>query len=407
MSDNKLKESKVFCMAPWIHIHTSPTGRAMPCCVSKMFITGVGDTTKQSIIEVVNSEGMNKIRLDMLAERPVESCGQCYDHENQGIASFRQSMNHGYGKYYDEVIDDTNSDGTLNDFKMRYFDIRFSNICNMKCRTCGSDYSSQWEQEDKKNRPWLMKSLPKNNRSEFLEEVVSHIDHMDVAYFAGGEPLITEEHYIMLEEMIRRGRTDIRLQYNTNLSNLKFKDKDLLSLWKNFTNGVNISASIDHYGERAEYIRKGTDWTQIENNLKIARELDYISTNINTVVSLYNYVTLDEFYRYLIDHKLYAPKDGTYSLYNMHSPLQLASHVLPPVLKQIGREKILKLRSYMMMQKFNRRVADDLNNVISWVNSKHSWEEQREHFQTFTRSIDQSRNEDFTKVFPELATLMD
>lgn len=407
MSNKQLKESKVFCMVPWVHIHTSPTGRAMPCCVSKMFVTGVGDTTKQSLLEVVNSEGMNQIRLDMMADKSVDTCAQCYDHELQGISSFRQSMNNNYGHLYDEVIDDTNPDGTLNNFKMRYFDIRFSNICNMKCRTCGSDYSSQWEQEDKKYRPWLAKSLPKNNRDSFLQEVLTHIDHMDVAYFAGGEPLITEEHYIMLEEMIKRGRTDIRLQYNTNLSNLKFKDKDLLSLWKNFTNGVAISASIDHYGSRAEYIRKGTDWAQIETNLKMAKSLDYISTHINTVVSLYNYTSLDEFYGYLIEKNLYSPKDQPNSLYNMHSPLQLSSHVLPLEFKQIGREKINQLKTSMVSNGFSTRIINDLENAIKWAESKDAWVEQRDHFKKFTLAIDQSRNEDFTVVFPELAKLMD
>ena len=90
MSNKKLKDSKVFCMLPWIHIHTSPTGRAMPCCISKMFVSGVGDTTKDSLIEIVNSPTMNQIRLDMLSDKPVKSCTQCYDHEDQNISMFRQ-----------------------------------------------------------------------------------------------------------------------------------------------------------------------------------------------------------------------------------------------------------------------------------------------------------------------------
>jgi MoaA/NifB/PqqE/SkfB family radical SAM enzyme len=407
MSNKKLKDSKVFCMLPWIHIHTSPTGRAMPCCISKMFVSGVGDSTKDSLIEIVNSQTMNQIRSDMLSDKPVKFCEQCYDHEDQNISSFRQGMNNDYGRYYDEVINDTNSDGTLNNFKMRYFDIRFSNICNMKCRTCGSDYSSQWEQEDKKHRPVLAKILPKNDREDFLQEVLTHIDHIDVAYFAGGEPLITEQHYIMLEEMIKRGRTNISLRYNTNLSNLKFKDKDLLSLWKKFTNGISIYASLDHYGAKAEYIRKGTDWGQIESNLKIIRSLDYINSNINTVVSLYNYTSINEFYEYLIKKNLYSPKDSIYSLYNMHSPLQLASHVLPFEFKQLGREKIDKLKTYMTNLNFNSNIVNVLSNVIKWTESKDTWIEQKDHFKKFTQEVDQARNEDFTKVFPELSKLMD
>ena len=27
-----LKESKTFCIYPWIHLHAYPTGEAYPCC---------------------------------------------------------------------------------------------------------------------------------------------------------------------------------------------------------------------------------------------------------------------------------------------------------------------------------------------------------------------------------------
>ena len=116
--------------------------------------------------------------------------------------------------------------GYLSNFKMRYFDLRFTNICNFKCRTCNSAFSSQWEFENLKRKLPNARVFDKNNKPEFLKEILDHVPYMETAYFAGGEPLITEEHYILLEEMIRLGKTDIQLSYNSNASNLKFKQKD-------------------------------------------------------------------------------------------------------------------------------------------------------------------------------------
>lgn len=401
-----LTKSKTFCLIPWTHIHVTPAGKALPCCISKLDWEGVGNTKDSSLVEIVNSHKMKELRSNMLNDITSPSCIQCYDHEKEGIRSFRQSYTEDYRAAFDESIELTNDDYSLKEFKMRHFDVRFSNICNFKCRTCGSEFSSQWEVEDKKRLGRFAKTIPKNNRPEIIQEVLDQIDNIKVAYFAGGEPLITEEHYIMLEEMIRRNKTDIKLRYNTNLSSFKFKDKDLLGLWKCFTNGVEIYASVDHYGERAEYIRHGTDWATVEANLKLAKNIPYIHTQLNTVVSLYNYVTFESFYRYLIDNNLYNSRDLTYSIYNMHGPLELATHVLPQHHKDAGRKNMLNLIHIMLQHQFSHDAVKQLYSAIQWTNSKDSWETERENFKKTTAEIDNMRGESFVKTFPELADLM-
>jgi MoaA/NifB/PqqE/SkfB family radical SAM enzyme len=412
MSIQKNKEqllttSDTFCMAPWVHIHTSPTGIAAPCCIaSGDYEKGVGNSREQSLIQIVNSDKMNQLRLDMLNGVKNSMCSTCHNHEEHGVDSFRKSFNKEQAKHFDESLSLTKEDGSLSEFKMRYFDIRFSNICNFKCRTCNSSFSTQWELEDKRNeRPgfWV---IPKNNRKELVDEVLEHIEHINIAYFAGGEPLITEEHYIILEEMIRQGRTDIALRYNTNLSNLRFKDKDLLGLWKQFTNGVFVYASIDHYGERAEYIRHGTDWAKVEENFIAVKNIPDLHVQMNTVLSVYNYMTLGEFYQYLVDKNLYSPTDLTYSLYNMITPTEMAAHILPVAYKDQGKNKIIKLVKYLKNKGFNKNKTEKLDEVIPWVYSKHTWDSQKEAFWEETARLDKIRNQDFKKTFPELRGIM-
>jgi hypothetical protein len=408
--DNKefhLTQSKTFCMAPWIHLYSSPSGEAAPCCIAESCAHGgVGDTKTQSLMEVVNSPKMNQLRTDMLSGVKNKECTKCYQHEEQSLMSSRNMLNSRYKEYYEEGIDYTNIDGSLNDFKMRYFDIRFNNICNFKCRTCGSGFSTQWEQEDLKNNVWFAKTIPKNDNPDFLKEIFNQIDFMETAYFAGGEPLITEEHYILLEEMIRKGRTNIELRYNTNLSNLKFKNKDLLSLWKHFEKGVDIYASIDHYGERAEYIRHGTDWGVIENNFIQAQKTPYLRVHMNTVLSVFNVLTIHKFYEYLINKNLYTPHSNVFSLYKMSTPEFLTCHILPPKYKDIAVKNIEKLIEFLKNSKFKPPQIKQLMDSIPWINSIDTWDKNKSEFRTEVKRLDSIRGEDFSKTFPELAPLL-
>jgi hypothetical protein len=403
-----LTKSKTFCMSPWIHLYSNPSGEAAPCCIAESgAYGGIGNTRTQSLMEVVNSPKMNQLRNDMLAGVKNKECTKCYMHEDQHVLSSRNMLNTRFGPdYYNEVIKNTNSDGSLSEFKMRYFDIRFSNICNFKCRTCGSGFSTQWEQEDLKNHVYYAKIIPKNDNPDFLKEIFDQIDFMETAYFAGGEPLITEEHYILLEEMIRRGRTNIELRYNTNLSNLKFKNKDLLALWKHFDKGVDIYASIDHYGERAEYIRYGTDWGVVESNFLQAQKTPYLRMNMNTVLSVFNFLTIHEFYQYLIDKKLYYPESNVYTLYNMSTPDYLTCHILPLKYKDAGKNSIEKTIKLLKDNNFRESQIAQLTDTIPWIYSKDSWDNNKDMFRKEVKRLDSIRGEDFSKTFPELAPLL-
>jgi MoaA/NifB/PqqE/SkfB family radical SAM enzyme len=398
-----LNESKVFCMFPWLHLNATPKGDIYPCC-SNNYTAPIGNTKDMSLKEAFNSPQMKQLRLDMLEGKPSKICDFCYKHEEAGPHSFRHYAKENFGKYFDEIVPTTQDDGTVEEFKMRYFDIRFSNICNMKCRTCGAEFSSQWAQENRiynKNRPIIMHV--DNHKGNILNEVLEHVDDMDLAYFAGGEPTLTEEHYIMLEDMIRKGRTDIVLRYNTNASNLIYKDYDLLDLWKNF-NRIELSCSIDHYGERAEWMRKGTDWGVVESNLKLFRNLDTVLFQINTVFSIFNYLTIGEFYTYMKDKDLLRSEDWYHSLYLAVHPSYYSAKSLPKELKELAKNKAKSFNfgngeGYPVL---TRLVSD----AISFADESHTWKDNKEQFFQHVLAVDRIRGESFFNTFPELTKLV-
>lgn len=400
-----LNDSKTFCMFPWVHLNATPKGDVYPCC-SNDYTKPVGNTKDNSLKEIFNSPKMKELRLDMLNERKNPICDFCYKHEEAGPHSFRNYSKEHFAKHFDEVVPTTKEDGTVDEFKMRYFDIRFSNICNFKCRTCGSEFSSQWGAEMQKNfdpkHPIVIHV--DDGKGSVLEEVLTHIEHIDLAYFAGGEPLITDEHYTMLEEMIRLGRTDITLRYNTNASNIKYKKHDILDLWKHFKK-IELSCSIDHYGERAEWLRSGTDWGKVESNLLTFRELDYVSFQMNTVFSIFNYSTIGEFYQYLKDKNIVRREDWYHSLYLAVHPNYYCAKSLPKELKIPAAEKALA------WAKANEGDGTSLSRLITdavnFASDKDQWKDYRKEFLQHTASMDRIRDENFWEVFPELNKLRD
>ena len=97
-----------------------------------------------------------------------------------------------------------------------------------------------------------------------------------------------DEHWYVMNKLVELGRTDVQVHYNTNLSKLTYKDYDAIELWKNFKN-INIGASLDDSHARAEYIRKGTVWSDIENNItRIKTELPNIDFYISATVDFFN-----------------------------------------------------------------------------------------------------------------------
>jgi MoaA/NifB/PqqE/SkfB family radical SAM enzyme len=349
---------------------------------------------------------MKQLRLDMLSNKPNKICTYCYKHEESSPFSFRKYSIEHFGNSFDDLVMSTHTDGTVDKFQMKYFDVRFSNICNMKCRTCGSEFSSQWAQETKQHD-----NVDANYRivthadstGKLLDEIKLQIPNVELAYFAGGEPLITEEHYIILEEMIRTGKNkDITLRYNTNMSNFKYKKYDILDLWSRFKR-VEISASIDHYGEKAEYIRHGTDWGVVESNLKSIRDLDYIDYQYNTVLSVFNYATLEDFYQYLIDKDLLRNKDMV-SIYRALTPDYFTSTILPASIKNTATEKLKKLHKFMIDNDWYQAIH--INDAITFTNSSDDWEKQKNEFRHHILRRDRFRNEDFSKTFPELSEMI-
>ena len=272
-SKEYLEESKTFCLAPWLSIHTWPDGKTYPCCLWNSN-EPVGNINDEPLGKIWNNNILKKARIDMLKGKKVSSCQRCYHLEKTGDSSYRERINK---EHWNKIhyVDSTDSDGKLSIMNLHLWDLRISNFCNFKCRSCGLGLSSSWYSDTVALGNKVDKALINiNDKASFMDMLEPHYNCVDEIYFAGGEPLIMPEHYQILNKLIELGRTDVNIRYSTNFSKLTFKNKHIFDYWKQFKN-LELYISVDGIGKIGEYVRKGFDDKLFEQNI-----LDYKNSGI-------------------------------------------------------------------------------------------------------------------------------
>jgi sulfatase maturation enzyme AslB (radical SAM superfamily) len=392
-------------------MHAFPDGRAFSCCLS-VDKYPIGDLHKNTMEEVWNDQPLRDMRVKMLADQPTQECSKCYEQEDAGFFSMRNSSNKSFGHHVG-IVDDTHADGTYDDFKLRYYDIRFSNLCNFKCRTCGSVFSSNWYSDDVKlygPRPFPQIAIAGRYKNDMWEQMQQHIPYLEQIYFAGGEPLIMEEHYRILRELVDREMFHVRLHYNTNFSELKFKGQDVLELWKLFDN-VSVGASLDGSYARGEYIRKGQNWSETvanrERMLKVCPDVDFY---VSSTVSIFNVLHIPDFHREWADLGLIQPKDWNVNI--LQGPNHERVNILPQYYKDLARQKITDHIAWLEPRDPITRATIGYRSLINFIGQgdgnttgESGLDGLLPEFFKRNYPLDKIRNEDFLTVFPEYADL--
>jgi organic radical activating enzyme len=371
----------------------------------------VGDLRKNTMREIWNQDKYKQMRINMLNDKPCVECTKCYEREEHGAFSMRNDANRNYGHMIKEIAQ-TQSDGTHEEFKIRYWDIRFSNLCNFRCRSCGPIFSSNWyndhvkiykQKPDVLGREMERVEYAAGDEESMEAQMVEHVPYLEQVYFAGGEPLIMKEHYTLLEKLIDAGKTDIRLQYNTNFSELAFKDKHVFEYWKHFKN-VSVGASLDGMGAQAELIRKGANWAQtINNRERMMREVPHVDFYVSSTVSSMNVLHVLDFHKAWTNLGLIQAKDWNINL--CQGPDWYRPDIFPTWFKEqviypAYEEHILWLEP----QDSLKRATSGYQSLVSLMKGNdayHNWS----RFVEECAKLDTVRNEDFWATFPEFDKL--
>lgn len=285
------------CLVPWVHTYLSPQVERRLCCASREEATSFkqyiddgsadGEFNPQTLEEHWNSERVRRVRRQMMAGEEPPECEVC----NTKILNtdvYRDYFWHLFKHKYDDIWATTNEDGYTT-MEPVSWDYRFSNLCNFKCRMCGDMLSSSWETEQKihkmvdltqpKNR-WMQPAIREQitafqdtqAEAEFANAVDEH--RIEEVYWVGGEPLMYEQHWRYMKQIIDRGDgPTCYARYNTNLSRVTYKGVDLYTNILAHLRDWQICASIDGTGPVGEYIRTGLVWDDWLANYKRGLEI--------------------------------------------------------------------------------------------------------------------------------------
>lgn len=379
----KQTQNKSLCSAPWVHTHITPDGDVHPCCFYK---EPMGNINEDNFNDIFNNDKFKDLRNQFLQNKKPEGCRKCYNAEENGYNSLRNRINNStWGrKAFLTANDLTFEDGSVKNITIYDADFRFSNKCNMACVMCSPTWSSKWASELKVKTKYLQTF---KNNSEFIKNNFSKVE---IINFAGGEPLIMDEHWQILD--MTRGRP-VKLIYTTNCSTTTYKNMDIIEYLKDWKGQVILNCSIDSIDDKAEYIRYGVKWKDVEDTLKKYKQLTLLNKNVKVLIlssiGMYNVLDLEKICDRMIDLGISKnelslnPVAGQYSIINLPEEAKKDAYQhMESLVNKYG-----SIRNFKTVQNLCLTETDNIkvSNVIEHI-----------HHQ------DERRGLNFFKTFPEL-----
>ena len=337
------------CKLPWAGFSNDPNGSVRPCCIYKGHVTKEDGSLfyvqKDSVKDIFHSDYMNDLREQFLRGEKPKGCETCWIDESNGYQSKREIYNGIFSSQGLEV--DTKA---VNEYPIDY-QIIISNACNLKCRSCGTSHSTQWQKEinnlpevtvganDYVHKFLMPHGQPGGNDSIFLKDLENWVDKVKRLEIVGGEPFYIEKWKTVLELLVEKGyssKIDLAMSSNASI----FNEELLTKICKNFK-AVGIGLSVDGMGKMYEYLRKNGNWEETRDNCfkyyEVYKRLNKpgISFNYTYTISWLNAYSLPEFHDWVKEN---TPE---FRIWNniVHYPKHMSITMLPNSEKQRIEDK--------------------------------------------------------------------
>ncbi len=449
-------ESDTWCPLPWLGMGVRSVGDLRYCCHAQSSPergllrdkNGNCLNLKDNLLATgKNAPLLKDVRLSMLKGERHSGCGRCYREEDAGIFSRRQSEQVTWSEHNIELFRrHTDEDGTISEdlFPLRYLDLRFGNRCNLKCRMCGPTESDKWYDLTPKvwNGTTTFKdghrklNIVQNEKGQyglevdpyqwyeskkFWTELEKYLPRLQRIYLAGGEPLLIEAQFDFLQKCINLGYAqNIILEYNSNITALTPK---ILKIWSQFRK-IEIGMSIDGVGAINDYIRTGSQWQKIAQNLNTLDQADgFFKLWWACTVQIYNMVHLPETMRWILENnfeRINQSKKGREILtpHPLSHPAFLAVTTFPQAsklkIKELFEKEKVKIAEELGLvdgqnnEKRDREIArfqSVLDNYVNIMFSKDT-SDLKEKFWVYTEKLDRIHGVSLSDVSPLTYELM-
>jgi sulfatase maturation enzyme AslB (radical SAM superfamily) len=381
-----------------VHQSTKTDGSIKACCRSLPEISNIKHETLE---QAWNNHAIRKLRLDLLNGIRNERCNVCWRLEDSNVTSLRQKYNRNelHQKKAAEAINSMSEDGTVSNTPA-WIEFKLSNICNLKCRMCHPMDSTKWYNDYKSiehlhDESWQTHirniGLDKtaklvNYNDDFFNELPRFMKNIDQLAFAGGEPLMDENHYRVLDSVMSNA-SNIELRYATNLTMLKINKFNALDYFPHFKKVI-LSASLDGPPDLNEYIRGDSDSSTIEQNIK------YIKQFKNTTVI--GKLTVQALNIYYVPESLEWFRELQIDT-DMHF-VTWPAHLDARIWDGTAREKIIeKLKNYITSLPDNQYyIRETAQNTLNYFIKDNLYTTEKfKKFIEWNKILDKRRNESF------------
>lgn len=355
------------CPLPFMHQFIGQNF-TKPCCEFT-------EQSSQTPNQYWHSNELAKIRNDLLTGKWPIGCKTCKTLEANKSKSLRQRSCEEY---------------TIpSEPQVKYIDVRFSNKCNFACRSCEPIFSSRISKENSLHNleEFYGYKLDKNyvnNSKQIANDIEKYLPTLEKIMFTGGEPTYIEEFYTILEKIINK---DIQVCITTNASLISERFLKAVSKIKK----LHITISLDAVGQHAEYIRYGTVWSTVEENIQKILKLK-CSVMFNSVITAYSLPHLDKLVDFIIKNE---QNEYGADMYICNNP----NHLHPCVLPKKSRIWLTEVINYCILKLTNSIRVEDYRNCIDVLKdlkiqlSKNFYDEKK--FKLFTNKLDKIRNQKY------------
>lgn len=428
--DDLDKVSPSFCLAKWmqvtLHLHSGYNHSCHHPGAHKIELHEI-----QKDPSALHNTSFKKLQRQLMKDglRPAE-CQYCWNIENLGQHVLSDRTLKSSEKWAYSYLDQVTKMSAKENINPSYVEVNFSNVCQFSCSYCSANFSTRWDEENKRLGPFSTKN-GQRTMEIFTEEENPYIEAfwkwwpelvktLRIFRITGGEPLLSPNTFRVLESLRNNPHPELEFMINSNLgvSEASFQ-KYLQSIETLLAEGKikkhSLFTSVDAWGERAEYIRHGLKFDILKQ--RIETFLERIPDAQIIVMVTFNALSVSsfiDFAKYVLDLKKKFNREGINRISMDLSYLRHPEHQSIQILPESFEKYLVELYSFI---KANESVTSNdsfgfhyevikSKRILELFRQKLPEEEvklRRKYFYQFFSEHDQRRNTNFLQTFPEMS----
>ena len=409
--------SASFCIAKWLQVTIDLVhGTTHSCHHPKRHNIPLEELSKNPST-LHNTQFKKEQRRLMLEGNRPEECEYCWNIEDTPGSHYSDRYIKSLDPWAFPFLDKVKSLPWNQDINPTYLEVMFDSACQLSCSYCLANISSSIEREMKKYGPYPVmdkfhrdfdpewKSFGRDNDNPYVKAFWKWLPeiYQDLQYFriTGGEPLLSPQFFKVLEFLKENPSPKMTLAINSNLCIQEDKWASFLNQVKDINQKIELYASIDTWGEQAEFIRYGLDFELFQKRcVEFCQEIGSGRLVLMVTFNLLSIPRFEQLLGWVLEMKEKFPTIA-FDISYLKEPSYLKANILDDELRNRLQKSLEKFNNPL----FSSHEKNKMQRIYNWLGQEVEREELqrgRSDFFGFINEYEKRYNLDFLKTFPEL-----